>query len=59
MSEGLHQAGLADTKWAIEVDEAAAHAYRLNYPNASVFTGDCNAFLKKVINVILYNWFKL
>ncbi|KAJ8680875.1 hypothetical protein QAD02_016662 [Eretmocerus hayati] len=49
LSEGLHQAGLTECNWAIEVDEAAAHAYRLNYPNAAVFTGDCNAFLKKVM----------
>ncbi|OXU20811.1 hypothetical protein TSAR_006495 [Trichomalopsis sarcophagae] len=50
LSEGLHQAGVAESSWAIEVDEAAAHAYRLNNPNAAVFTGDCNAYLKKVMN---------
>jgi DNA (cytosine-5)-methyltransferase 1 len=52
LSEGLQQAGATESKWAIEVDEAAAHAYRLNNPNAAVFTGDCNAFLKKVMKVV-------
>ena len=51
MSEGLKQAGIIDSKWAIENDEAAAHAYRLNNPDASVFTVDCNTFLEKVMNV--------
>ncbi|KAL7287133.1 hypothetical protein TKK_0018750 [Trichogramma kaykai] len=50
LSEGLHQAGVSDTKWAIEVDDAAAHAFRFNNSNCSVFTGDCNAILKKVID---------
>lgn len=55
LSEGLHQAGVAETHWAIEIDEAAAHAYRINNPKAAVFTGDCNALLKKTMNVSWIN----
>ncbi|OXU18829.1 hypothetical protein TSAR_015341 [Trichomalopsis sarcophagae] len=50
LSEGLKQAGVAESLWAIENDTAAAHAYRLNNLKASVFTTDCNSFLEKVIN---------
>ncbi|KAJ8934705.1 hypothetical protein NQ318_008503 [Aromia moschata] len=50
LSEGLHQAGIAESKWAIEKETAAAQAYRLNYPDCKVFTDDCNALLKAVLN---------
>jgi DNA (cytosine-5)-methyltransferase 1 len=40
---------VAETVWAIEKDEAAAQAFRLNYTKATVFTDDCNALLKLVI----------
>lgn len=53
LSEGLKEAGISESKWAIEVDDAAAHAYRINNPNSAVFTGDCNMFLKKVMNVCI------
>ncbi|XP_012137658.2 DNA methyltransferase 1a isoform X2 [Megachile rotundata] len=50
LSEGLHQADIAENLWAIEKEEPAAYAYRLNYPNATVFTEDCNILLQKVMN---------
>uniref|UniRef100_A0ABD2X5D8 DNA (cytosine-5)-methyltransferase n=1 Tax=Trichogramma kaykai TaxID=54128 RepID=A0ABD2X5D8_9HYME len=50
LSEGLKQSGLTKNLWAIEQDEAAAHAYRLNNSETKVFTMDCNQFLKKVLS---------
>jgi len=49
LTQGFHQSGIADTCWAIEKDEPAAQAFRLNYPDASVFTDDCNMLLKMVM----------
>ncbi|XP_071444299.1 DNA (cytosine-5)-methyltransferase 1-like [Hetaerina americana] len=46
LSEGLHQSGVAVSKWAIEKEEAAAHAFRLNNPGCSVFSDDCNDLLR-------------
>lgn len=51
LSEGFHQAGLAESLWAIEKEEPAAQAYRLNNPKTQVFTDDCNLLLKKVMDV--------
>ncbi len=34
LSEGLHRAGAAVTKWAIEYEGPAADAFRLNNPEA-------------------------
>lgn len=50
LSEGLHQSGIADTKWAIECDPLAAQAFRINNPDAAVFSDDCNAILKLAID---------
>lgn len=52
LSEGLHQAGVCDTKWAIEFDLTAAQAFRLNYPNAKVFSEDCNHILNDILEGI-------
>lgn len=49
LSEGLHQAGIATTKWAIEKDPAAANAFKLNNPDSLVYTDDCNELLKLVM----------
>lgn len=54
LSEGLNQAGIADTVWAIEQDEDAARAFQLNNPNATVFTEDCNLILKEVMSVSFF-----
>ena len=51
LSEGFHQAGICESKWAIEAFDPAAKAYRLNFPNATVFTDDCNALLRQVMDV--------
>lgn len=50
LTEGFHQSGVAEAVWAIEKDEAAAQAFRLNYPKATVFTDDCNILLKLVMD---------
>ncbi|XP_074058265.1 DNA (cytosine-5)-methyltransferase 1-like [Macrotis lagotis] len=46
LSEGLHQAGVCKTLWAIEMWEPAAQAFRLNNPETTVFSEDCNVLLK-------------
>ena len=48
LSEGLHQAGIAETKWAIEKVDTAAAAFKLNNPDCLVFTEDCNDLLKVI-----------
>ncbi|CAK9821528.1 DNA (cytosine-5)-methyltransferase PliMCI [Anthophora retusa] len=50
LSEGLNQAGVTESLWAIEKEVPAAYAYRLNNPNATVFIEDCNILLQKVMN---------
>lgn len=50
LSEGLHQSGIAKTMWAIECEPTAAQAFRLNNPDATVFTDDCNTILKLAID---------
>uniref|UniRef100_A0A383WE52 Cytosine-specific methyltransferase n=1 Tax=Tetradesmus obliquus TaxID=3088 RepID=A0A383WE52_TETOB len=45
LSEGMHQAGVADTKWAIEYEQPAADAFKLNNPEAAVFCNNCNVIL--------------
>ena len=51
LTEGFHQAGVAEACWAIEKEEPAAQAFRLNYPQSTVFTDDCNELLKLVMEV--------
>nr|UOI87905.1 DNA cytosine-5-methyltransferase 1 [Sogatella furcifera] len=50
LSEGFHQSGIAKTSWAIEKDEMAAHAFRLNNHETVVLTDDCNDILRMVMN---------
>lgn len=50
LSDGLHQAGVAECRWAIENVEAAAHAYSLNNRGCTVFNEDCNALLKDAMS---------
>lgn len=45
LSEGLHQAGVAVSKWAIEYEYPASEAFKLNHPEASVFCHNCNVLL--------------
>ncbi|KAF6017679.1 DNMT1 [Bugula neritina] len=49
LSAGLHQCGIAESRWAIEKVEPAARAYALNAANCTVFTDDCNELLKLVM----------
>ncbi|ESN92163.1 hypothetical protein HELRODRAFT_116156 [Helobdella robusta] len=55
LSEGLHQAGIADTRWAIEKDESASQAFRLNNPSCTVFSDDCNELLSLAISGSEFN----
>lgn len=50
LSEGFHQAGVTEACWAIECEEPAATAFRMNFPNATIFTDDCNRLLSMVMN---------
>ena len=42
---------MAESFWAVEKEEPAAQAFRLNNPKATVFTDDCNTLLKMVMEV--------
>ncbi|XP_006821782.2 DNA (cytosine-5)-methyltransferase 1 [Saccoglossus kowalevskii] len=50
LSEGFHQSGVAESTWAIEKEEPAAQAFRLNNPGCTVFTDDCNTLLRLVMD---------
>ena len=50
LSSGLKAVGVSEANWAVEVYEPAAEAYKLNEPECSVFTDDCNLLLKKVMD---------
>ncbi|KAG6551170.1 hypothetical protein Mapa_007405 [Marchantia paleacea] len=49
LSEGLHQSGVSDTKWAIEYDREAAEAFKLNHPTSEVFCDNCNVILRAIM----------
>ena len=49
LSEGMHQAGAANTKWAIEYWTPAADAFKLNNPDAFVYNGNCNVLLHRAM----------
>nr|XP_042136225.1 DNA (cytosine-5)-methyltransferase 1-like [Peromyscus maniculatus bairdii] len=49
LSKGLHQAGIAETLWAIDSVDAEAQAFRMNNPGSMVFTEDCNVLLKQIM----------
>ena len=51
LSEGFHKCGLSETHWAVEIDEPAAQAFRLNNPKTTVFVEDCNDLLNLVMEV--------
>ena len=48
LSLGLQQAGVAQVKWAVEMDQPAAEAFKLNHPAAMVFKEDCTEVLRKI-----------
>ncbi|KAK3124625.1 hypothetical protein QOZ80_7BG0589580 [Eleusine coracana subsp. coracana] len=50
LSEGLQQAGVSFTKWAIEYEEPAGEAFNKNHPEAVVFIDNCNVILKAIMD---------
>jgi DNA (cytosine-5)-methyltransferase 1 len=50
LSEGMHQARAADTRWAIEYERPAADAFALNNPHAEVFCSNCNVILRAAMD---------
>jgi len=55
LSSGLHEAGVAESRWAVEIFEPAANAYKLNNPACTVFTDDCNLLLKNAMEGVKTN----
>ncbi|KDP24228.1 hypothetical protein JCGZ_25885 [Jatropha curcas] len=53
LSEGLHQAGASKTKWAIEYEEPAGEAFKLNHPESLVFINNCNVILRAIMEKCL------
>lgn len=51
LSEGLHQSGVVQTQWAIEYDDSAAEAFRLNHPATTVFCCNVSALLWRLMSV--------
>ncbi|CAH0547187.1 unnamed protein product [Brassicogethes aeneus] len=49
LSLGLSQAGLINTKWAVEKDPNACHAFQLNNPGCTTFNNDSNYILSKAM----------
>eukprot|EP01018_Ginkgo_biloba_P018917 Gb_24436 [translate_table: standard] len=49
LSDGLQQSGVTLTKWAIEYEEPAAEAFKLNHPEAEVFCENCNVILRSIM----------
>ncbi|XVF16901.1 hypothetical protein REPUB_Repub10bG0070900 [Reevesia pubescens] len=49
LSEGLHQSGVSLTKWAIEYEEPAGDAFKLNHPESLVFVKNCNVILRAIM----------
>ncbi|KAH9315101.1 hypothetical protein KI387_023728, partial [Taxus chinensis] len=49
LSEGLEKSGATFTKWAIEYEEPAAEAFKLNHPETEVFCQNCNVILRSIM----------
>lgn len=49
LSEGLQKAGASVTKWAIEYEEPAGDAFKLNHPEALTFVHNCNVILRAIM----------
>ncbi|XP_063936532.1 DNA (cytosine-5)-methyltransferase 1A isoform X1 [Daucus carota subsp. sativus] len=50
LSEGLQKSGVCTTKWAIEYEEAAGDAFKLNHPESLMFINNCNVILKAIMD---------
>ncbi|CAH8389414.1 unnamed protein product [Eruca vesicaria subsp. sativa] len=51
LSQGLEQAGVSATKWAIEYEEPAGQAFRKNHPETTVFVDNCNVILRAIMEI--------
>ncbi|KAK1370563.1 DNA (cytosine-5)-methyltransferase [Heracleum sosnowskyi] len=49
LSEGLQKSGASLTKWAIEYEEPAGEAFKLNHPDASTIISNCNVILRAIM----------
>ncbi|XP_071699041.1 DNA (cytosine-5)-methyltransferase 1B-like [Rutidosis leptorrhynchoides] len=49
LSEGLQKAGASVTKWAIEYEQPAGDAFKLNHPDALTFVQNCNVILRAIM----------
>uniref|UniRef100_A0A7N0RBA2 Cytosine-specific methyltransferase n=1 Tax=Kalanchoe fedtschenkoi TaxID=63787 RepID=A0A7N0RBA2_KALFE len=49
LSAGLQKAGASMTKWAIEYEESAGEAFKLNHPESVMFIDNCNVILRAVM----------
>ncbi|KAK1564400.1 hypothetical protein Q3G72_002431 [Acer saccharum] len=50
LSDGLERAGVSLTKWAIEYEELAGEAFKLNHPEALMFVNNCNVILRAMMS---------
>uniref|UniRef100_T1J239 DNA (cytosine-5-)-methyltransferase n=1 Tax=Strigamia maritima TaxID=126957 RepID=T1J239_STRMM len=50
LSKGLHQAGVSETRWAIELDQFAATAFKMNNPAPELYEDNCNEILQLMID---------
>lgn len=48
LSEGLAQAGAAESRWAIEYEHPAAEAFKLNHPKVRCSLGTCCSKCKQL-----------
>lgn len=45
---GLHASGLTESRWAVENNAKAAKAYRMNFPQATVYEEDVDVWFQKL-----------
>ncbi|KAK3229411.1 hypothetical protein Dsin_001292 [Dipteronia sinensis] len=50
LSDGLEGAGVSLTKWAIEYEEPAGEAFKVNHPEALMFINNCNVILRAIMS---------
>ncbi|KAL5854193.1 hypothetical protein ACOSQ4_003995 [Xanthoceras sorbifolium] len=50
LSDGLERAGVSLTKWAIEYEEPAGQAFKLNHPETLMFINNCNVILRAIMS---------
>ncbi|KAH9750476.1 hypothetical protein KPL71_013904 [Citrus sinensis] len=50
LSDGLQQAGVSITNWAVEYEQPAGEAFKVNHPEALVFINNCNVILRAIMS---------